>query len=59
MANQIITMYTLHDADIVLRKRRRRQIIRVFNFIVDKLDKFACILIIPVTIFAIFRLFIL
>lgn len=58
MKEKVITLYTLKDADELLKRRRRNKRIQIFNFIVDKLDKAACAIIVPVVIAGLIYIFI-
>lgn len=56
--NEVITLYTLKDADTKLKAIRRKRRIKVVNFIADVLDRFACVVIWPLAIGSIIWIFI-
>lgn len=58
MRDKVITVYTLADADRILKKRRKARRIRFAQITLDILDRISCALIVPGTIAAIVYIFI-
>lgn len=56
-SDDVITLYTLKDADEVLKRKRHNRRMQVMHAILDPLDKVACALIIPGAVAAVLYLF--